>query len=82
MGEIIIFLPRLENYQFSMGRNDNFLTKAKKLSVLPTELDIFDIQQQYIHILYIRWQSIAHRNSRKAWIGAPAECSITEVLTE
>ena len=34
------------------GRNDNFLAKARKLSIVPTLLDIFDIQQHYIHILY------------------------------
>ena len=28
----------------SVGRNDNFLAKARKLSILPTSLDIFDTQ--------------------------------------
>ena len=37
----------------SVGRNDNFLAKARKLSILPTSLDIFDIQQHYICIFYI-----------------------------
>ena len=37
----------------SVGRNDNFLTKARKLSILPTLLDIFDIRQHYVHILYL-----------------------------
>ena len=37
----------------SVGRNDNFLAKAGKLSILPTSLDIFDVQQHYIRILYI-----------------------------
>ena len=36
----------------SVGRNDNFLAKAGKLSVLPTILDIFDVRQHYIRILY------------------------------
>ena len=30
-----------------------FLAKARKLSILPTFLDIFDLQQHYIRILYI-----------------------------
>ena len=29
-----------------VGRNDNFLAKARKLSILPTSLDTFDIRQQ------------------------------------
>ena len=37
----------------SAGRNDHFLAKARKLSVLPTSLDIFDIRQHYMRILYI-----------------------------
>ena len=36
-----------------VGRIDNFLALAKKLSFLPTELDIFDIQQYYVRILFI-----------------------------
>ena len=36
----------------SVGRNDNFLSKAEKLSILPTSLDVFDIQQHFIGILY------------------------------
>ena len=33
----------------SVGRNDNFLAKARKLSIRPTSLDIFDrpIRQHY-----------------------------------
>ena len=37
----------------SVERNDNFLAKARKLSILSTSLDIFDIRQHYIRILYI-----------------------------
>ena len=37
----------------SLERNDNFLAKARKLSILPTSLDIFDIRQLYIRILYL-----------------------------
>ena len=37
----------------SVGRNDNFLAKAGKLSILPTWLDIFDIRQHYIRFYYI-----------------------------
>ena len=35
-----------------VGRNDNFLAKARKLSFLQISLDIFDIRQHYIRILY------------------------------
>ena len=31
----------------SVERNDNFLAKARKLSILPTSLNIFDILQHY-----------------------------------
>ena len=31
----------------------SFLAKARKLSILPTLLDIFDIRQHYVRILYI-----------------------------
>ena len=31
----------------------NFLTKVRKLSILPTMLDIFDIRQHYVRILYV-----------------------------
>ena len=34
-------------------RIDNFLTLSRKLSFLPTDLDIFDIWQHYISILFI-----------------------------
>ena len=34
-----------------VGRN-HFLAKARKLSILPNSLDIFDIRQYYIRILY------------------------------
>ena len=37
----------------SVGRNNNFLANAQKLSILSTSLDIFDIQQHYIRILYL-----------------------------
>ena len=37
LGEMIILSP----------------AKARKLSILPTSLDIFDIRQQYIRILYL-----------------------------
>ena len=36
-----------------VGRIDNFRALARKLSFLPTELDIFDIIQHYIRILFI-----------------------------
>ena len=34
------------------GRNDNCLGKARQFSILPTSLDIFDIRQHYVCILY------------------------------
>ena len=37
----------------SVGRNDNFLAKARKLSILRPSLDIFYIRQHYIRILYL-----------------------------
>ena len=33
--------------------NDNFRALARKLSFLPTELDIFNIRQHYVRILFI-----------------------------
>ena len=38
----------------SVGRNDNFLAKARKLSFLLTSLDIFDIRQHNTRIVYIQ----------------------------
>ena len=37
----------------SVERNDNFLAKARKLSILPSPLDIFYIRQHDIHTFYI-----------------------------
>ena len=42
-----------EKISNSFGRNDNFLAMARKLSILSTSLDIFDIRQHYIRILYV-----------------------------
>ena len=39
--------------KISNSVGSNFLAKDRKLSVLPTSLDIFDIQQHYIRILSI-----------------------------
>ena len=36
-----------------IGRIDNFRSLARKLSFLPTELDIFDIRQHYVRILFM-----------------------------
>ena len=44
---------RISKISNSVGRNDKFLAKTQKLSVLPTSLDIFDIGQHYIRILYL-----------------------------
>ena len=40
-----------------VGRNDNFRALARKLSFLPTKLDIFDVRQHYIRV-YVRRYSI------------------------
>ena len=39
--------------RISVERNDICLAKARKLSILPTELDTFDIRQHSAHILYL-----------------------------
>ena len=36
-----------------VGRIENFRAFARKLSFLPTELDTFDIRQQYVSIVFI-----------------------------
>ena len=36
-----------------IGKTDNFRALARKLSFLPTELDLFDIRQHYVRILFI-----------------------------
>ena len=48
----------------SVERNDNFLAKARKLSILSTSLNIFDIRQHYIRILYIFWRDVNLNNIR------------------
>ena len=53
---------------YSVGRNDNFLAKTRKLSIFPTSLDIFDIQQHYIHILYFSVTTSTKQVIRKSWI--------------
>ena len=42
-------MVRIKN---SFGRKDNFVAKARRLSFLPTSLDIFDIQH-HLRILYV-----------------------------
>ena len=44
---------RISKITKEVGRIDNFRAMARKLSFLPTQLDIFDIQQHYICILFI-----------------------------
>ena len=44
---------RITKTSNEVGRIDNFLAKARKRSILPTELDIFDIRQHYVRILFI-----------------------------
>ena len=50
---MLIYSFRISKISNSVGRNDNFLAKARKLSILPTSLDIFDIRQHFIRILYV-----------------------------
>ena len=53
-----------QQYRFlSVERNDNFLTKARKLSILSTSLDIFDIRQHYIRILYLECHLAGDNNT-------------------
>ena len=51
--EYVYSVAKYQKISNSVGRNDNFLVKARKLSILPTSLDSFDIRQHYIRILYI-----------------------------
>ena len=50
---IRIYCCLIQKISNEVGRNDNFRALARKLSFLPTELDIFDIQQHYVCILFI-----------------------------
>ena len=38
----------IKKISHSIGRNNNFLAKAQKLSTLPTSLDIFYIRHHYV----------------------------------
>ena len=40
-------------YVYSAAVHQKYLTRLGKLSFLPTELDIFDIRQHYVRILFI-----------------------------
>ena len=44
---------------------DNFLAKARKLSILPTSLDNSDIQQYYVRIFYLfnPWALMLHQKA-------------------
>ena len=46
-------LPYIKNISNEVGRIDNLRSLARKLSFLPTQLNIFDIRQHYIRILFI-----------------------------
>ena len=52
-------------------RIDNFRALARKLSFLPTELDIFDIRQHYVRSLFL---------SPSRWHPANTESSSTGIL--
>ena len=45
----VVVYKRISN---SVGRNNNFLAKARKLSILPTSVYIFYARQHYVRILY------------------------------
>ena len=47
---IYMYLSKISN---EARRINNFQGLARKLSLLPTKLDIFDIRQNYICILFI-----------------------------
>ena len=47
---IVLLYIKISN---EVGRIDNFRALARNLSFLPTELDIFDIRQHYVRILFI-----------------------------
>ena len=38
----------MSKISISVGRNDNFLAKARKLSFLLTSLDIFNVRQHFL----------------------------------
>ena len=48
----------------SVGRNDDFIAKAGKLSILQTLLDIFYIRQHYVCILFDCHKSLGRKWSR------------------
>ena len=52
INRIRTYCCRISKIFNSIGRDDNFLAKARKLSILPTSLDTFDIREHYIRILY------------------------------
>ena len=60
-----IVLPYIKNN--SVGRNDNFLAKARKLSILQTSLDIFDIRQHDVRINYFLYSEILLVRSADDW---------------
>ena len=53
MNRIRTYCCLISKISNSVGRKDNFLAKARKVSFMPTELDMFDIPQHYILILYV-----------------------------
>ena len=59
----------------SLERNDNFLAKARKLSILPTLLDIFDARQDYVLFSTHPMTKVANRGLLNA-------CICTEILTK
>ena len=48
--EYVYSVSKISN---KVGRIDNFLAKARKLSILPTLLDIFDERQHYKSFLFV-----------------------------
>ena len=67
-------IPKISNL---VGRNDNFIAKAWKSSILPTSLDIFDLQQHYMRILYISFSTLT---IQKSYHGHPIQLKLRESL--
>ena len=57
INRIRTFCCRISKISNSVGRNDNFRAKARKLSILPKSSDNFYIRQHYIRILYLSFKT-------------------------
>ena len=52
INKIRTYCCRISKISNSVGRKDNCLAKPRQSSILPTSLDIFDIRQHYVRIVY------------------------------